>query len=150
MSAKPSIDITIPAEKFEPIDPKTYQWEPGKTVRNGVNYAIALDRKNHGRFVNFIDCDFLTGNFSLTVVKPITFNELRDLTENAIREFAKSNANYFKGDSDESRKALIKDLYSRLFAYWYKEFLVIKLIDIPSFEQAKAEVEKNDNGNHSG
>jgi hypothetical protein len=122
-------------EGFEPIDPKNYVWEPGKIVRNQVD-LIGL---GYG---------WLTTVFTLNVVKPVAFDELRGLVGHAVKDFADTNE-AFKKEDGALKNAIIKDLYAKLFAYWYKQLEEIKLVDTMTFAEAKQKYGHNGHGSKS-
>jgi hypothetical protein len=101
------------ADDFRPIDPKDYHWQPGKTIK--------VETK-----INF---DWCPVTYNLTVVKPLTFQELTELTRNAVKRSG-------------------EDLFRNLFQVWYQAAKDVGLIDLESFQAAaqKAKEKKNGNG----
>lgn len=128
------------AEKFVPI-PTDWQWKVGDQVKNQADCLIAFDRADHTKLKVYFDADWISSTFTITAVNPLSVDELKALTENAVKEFAKSNAKEFARDSIETRKDIVKEVYRRLFEHWVKRLAEIKMLDLDSFKRALAEEE---------
>jgi hypothetical protein len=133
-------------EEFKPLDPKTYQWKYGGVVRNQVALP---DLWVGSSFPKAQEYDWANSSFTITVDRPLTYQALFDLVKNATKQFGEKNES-LKQETPELQQAIRKDVFTRLFVYWYRQFEDIKLIDHESFAKAKAQVDKNGNGNADG
>ena len=97
-------------EGLAPIDPKSYKWQPGSIVS----------------IKTVLNTGWCPITFNLTLVKPVTFEELRDLVTHALRES-------------------LKDQHKNLFSEWYREAAQLKLVDVGSFEKAQKDAQAKSN-----
>jgi len=97
---------TLKDESFTPI-PQDWKWKPGDAFR--MKTPIPADE------------------YTLTIVKPVTFDELQKLVDNIILPKRKE-----------------------LFKLWFEELQSRKLIDVESFKQAIEKVKGNGNSNNPG
>lgn len=150
-SQSPVIDATPkePVEDFKPI-PADWKWKLGDVVQQKSECVILFDRENHQKFSIYFDTDWLSSFFTIRVAVPLSHDEFVKLVENAVVEFAKSNAHSFANDSDETRKMIVKGIYNRLFAHWYKKLSELNMLNVESFKQAVEKAKSNGNGNTRG
>jgi hypothetical protein len=118
MSAQPPITIDPTDDKpqmtegYEPLDPTTFQWQPGTTVESVARMDIAGNKMT----------------YRLTVVKPLTFEELTRLVRDALKETG-------------------NDLFAKLFNTWFTDLQRINMLDAASFKAAADAHKAKQNGN---
>lgn len=98
----PSTADTLKDESFTPI-PQDWKWKPGDAFR--MKTPVPSDE------------------YTLTIVKPVTFDELQKLVDHIIAPKRRD-----------------------LFKLWFEELQKHQLIDVESFKQAVEKAKQNGNG----